>query len=143
MKIDNPETQTPAKVEVKPEAKAKVEAKPEAKAKVEAKAPEKPTPEPDTKQAPVQQPAAEPERGGEPEDMEPGEAIAVSVRSTGEAGHFRAGQHWPREGREAEVSEAQLQQLEADPRLVVEVHGERPGEAAKAKPNNRGRGSRR
>jgi hypothetical protein len=35
-------------------------------------------------------------------------------------GHFRAGLHWPHEGKTRELTEDQVVQLKADPRIALE-----------------------
>jgi hypothetical protein len=84
--------------------------------------------------------------------------MIVTVVSKSERGHRRAGRFWPSQPVTADVSEAQLAELKADPRLAV-VDGSAPAaeavveklaaekkdeevSSARATSEKRGRGSR-
>lgn len=55
----------------------------------------------------------------------------VFVRAAPTLGRYRAGQFWPHEGREAEVTDVQLAALEGDLKLFVVRKADAPKPAAK------------
>jgi hypothetical protein len=62
--------------------------------------------------------------------------MEVFVKSMTAKGHWRAGEFWPAEGRSAEVDEATIATLQADPRLEVAL-AEAAAEPAKEKPKGK------